>query len=457
MNSSKNDNSFCKYLPSNRRTTKGKRKKVPQPKIQETKSFVQNSQPFLVSSTPKKNSFSSKKKGSNSSFDDSGRGSYFQCPDGIISSSKKLKEEKLNAKDYNIFHIDSKIKEKLSSKISTIPELEKDLKRMLWILSNGDDPTQRIVAKQEASVIRKRIQDLESTLELTLYIFRTSDLVEEYRNLMQKSGAKNFVKIQSKEQRLNDDRMKEIADQFLCIAQNYIEIENLPRVPKKMVCSSCNGTDFTLSKDDDSIYICETCNTEQEILDDSPSFKDTDRVNMSSKYTYSRKGHFIDAKKRFQGTQNTDPKKIQEAARVIREQMVQHNLVAEQNLPNSVSKDHVYLFLSEQDLSSHYEDLNLLFFIVTGVPCPDISEYEEELDELFDKQEWGLDQIMEDNRVNSLNVNYKLYKLLQKLGYPCRKDDFHILKTPTKEDEHDEKMKACWSLPELNWKWIPTT
>jgi hypothetical protein len=362
--------------------------------------------------------------------------------------------EIMDANNNNIFHIDSKIKEILINTISNIPELEKELKYTTWIINNEKDPTQKIIAKKKSIILRKKIQDLESTLELALYIFRTGDLIEDYRDLVKKSELSTFVKVQTKSQEIITIKMKDIANRYLYIAQTYIEIKNLSQHSKNMICSSCNGNDFVLSSDDDSIYICKNCHNEQEILDDAPSFKDTDRVNMSSKYTYSRKGHFVDAKKRFQGTQNTDPKKIQAAAVIIGKEMIQHNLVAIQDLPNSISKDHVYLFLSEQNLSNHYEDLNLLFYIVTGVSCPDISEYEEILDELFDKQEWALDQVKEESRINSLNVNYKLYKLLQKVGYPCRKDDFHILKTPTKEDEHDEKMKMGWVV--LNWNWIPT-
>ena len=120
----------------------------------------------------------------------------------------------------------------------------------------------------------------------------------------------------------------------------------------------------------------------------------------------------------------------------------------------TVTKDQLYMFLSERKLSKHYEDLNLLFHIITGVKCPNISHLEDQLLELFDQQEEKLTEVLEDTRDNSLNVNYKLYKLLQKLGYPCCKDEFYILKTKAKEDEHDEALKECWEL--LGWRWLQT-
>lgn len=443
---------FCQYLPSNRR-------KVSRP-TKKSKSQKPNALSFLAAAPPSTSSttFSRSKKSSRTCVSrNKTSGPSTNSSEGPQKSEwwrPNTSKLQIDAKDYNIFHIDSKIRDKLSANISTVKDLELDLTKILWILNNGDDPAQKVLAKHQASMLRKRIQDLESTLELAFYIFRTADLIEDYRFLICNAGAKSFVSVTPSKCNDSTFRMNELVGEYLCIAQDYVEIENLSQRPKKLICPACQSIDFLLSSDDDSIYICKTCQTEVEILDDAPSFKDTDRVNMASKYTYTRKGHFIDAVKKFQGTQNTDPKKIQNAVLVVEEEMNQHNLVAEQNLRTSVSKDHVYMFLSERGFSNHYDDLNLIFHIITGVECPNISEFVDELYEDFDKLEDVLEEIKDDDRTNSLSVNYKLYKLLQRRGYSCRKDDFYILKTKTKEDEHDEKMKEAWNV--LGWKWIPT-
>ena len=112
------------------------------------------------------------------------------------------------------------------------------------------------------------------------------------------------------------------------------------------------------------------------------------------------------------------------------------------------------MFLSERGISNHYDDLNLIFHIITGESCPDISYLLDALCDDFDRLEVVLEEIKDADRVNSLSVNYKLYKLLQRHGYPCSKDDFYILKTKAKEDEHDAKMREAWD--RLGWKWIAT-
>lgn len=437
------DNSFCQYIPPNRRKKASSSLKI------KHRSLSKNPAPSFLMVAPS-SSREKTRKGPVKLTEKREDKSLHQKVNWWKSEESK---QTIDAKDYNIFHIDSKIQNRLQSNITTVPDLERDLEKTLWIMKNGCDPTQKILAKKQAELLRRRIQDLESTIELVMYLLRTSDMLDEYRTLVKNAGEKSFVYIEQTDT-ASSKRMEEITKQYLCIAQEYIDIVNISQKPQKMVCPNCQHTNFTLNIDDDSIYMCTHCYTEIEIIDDTPSFKDTDRVNMSSKYTYSRKGHFIEAKKRFQGNQNTDPEKIKAAVEVVKREMKLHNLVAEQGAKRSISKDHAYTFLSEQDLSNHYEDLNLIYHIITGEPCPDISMYDSILDELFDKQEEALDQVKEDNRTNSLNVNYKLYKLLQKVGYPCKKDDFYILKTKAKEDEHDEKMKEAWD--RMGWRWIPT-
>ena len=361
---------------------------------------------------------------------------------------KSKSTPRIDTRDFNIFHIDSQIRKSLESKISTIPELREDLVTVLWILENGENPVDKVLARQQASILRRRIQDLETTLELGLYLFRTSDILAEYRGLVAESGPQSFVTQGIHKTDSTTRRKRDLTSQFLCVAQEYVDIDHLNQPMEKIICQDCESFDFKFDEEN-SIYVCKNCGTEIEIFDDSPSFKDTDRVNMSSRFSYSRRGHFIDAMRRFQGIQNIDPKKIARVVGVLKEQMVLHSLSVE-----TVTKDHIYMFLSERRLSRHYEDLNLLYHIITEEPCPNISYLEDDLLDDFDKQEEKLSEVLEDERDNSLNVNYKLYKLLQWRGFSCRKDDFYILKTKTKEDEHDEAMKSAWT--KLGWPWIGT-
>lgn len=356
-------------------------------------------------------------------------------------------KKSLDMKESNVSDVDRAIKNNFVVEKQSLPSLREKLKNSDRIMFTSNQEK-----KEYVSSLRKKIKDIESSAGFLLYVFKTSDLLDEVKKIKASPSTKNFITTTSN----HADPSKEFAltYKFIGIAQMYVKIEGIVQAPKKLCCRNCGSSNLRLSVEDESFYICRVCFAEREILDDTPSFKDTDRVNMTSKYTYTRRGHFNDAVKKFQGTQNTDPKKIQHVIDVLLSEIDKHNLCVEQNRVNSVSKDHIYTFLSEQDLSYHYDDVNLLFRSITGEPCPDLTSILDNLYEDFDRLEEALGRIKDENRSNSLTVNYKLYKLLQRWKYPCRKSDFYILKTKTKEDEHDEKMKEAFE--DLGWEWIPT-
>lgn len=363
---------------------------------------------------------------------------------------------KIDVSEFNICYIDSKIREKLSFSMNNISELENELDILIRIANNDKDPYQKVLAVQKQDILRKKIRDIQSGMELVYYIFRTTKLIDEFREIEGKTTCSFIGKNHEKSKPYilqTENRKNHIIREYLAIAGDYLDLENLRNKTEKMICE-CGSTDFSIASDNDYLYICNNCAGEIEYLDDNPSFKDSDRVNMSSKYRYSRKGHFVEATKKFQGTQNVDPKKINRVVKILLEEMRLNNLVAERGLPNSVTKDNLDTFLSSCRLSNHYDDLNLLYHIITGEPCPDISMYMDMLLVDIDQLERVLIEIQDENRTNSLNVYFKLYKLLQRYGAPYKKDDFYILKTQVKEHEHDLKMREAFEI--LGWEWQPT-
>lgn len=366
--------------------------------------------------------------------------------------SKIVVKKRVDANEFNIFHIDSIISSQLKENIAMLPSFERDLKNALWITINGSSKD-KIMAKPRTVSLRRKIQDLESTFELSYYLLKTSDILDRYRKIVESETSRSFVCIDRGESDRETAEREILTARYIKIAREYIEIENYKSQPEKLKCPECNNTDMRRASEEETTFVCTECATEVQILDDTPSFKDTDRVNMCRRYAYTCRGHFSGAVKKYQGKQNTDRSIIHSVVEVLRDEMAFHNLT-----PDTVTKTNLYMFLSERGLSDHYDDLNLLHHIISGKPCPDISEYEAQLFEDFDKQDKSLDEVAAedpaDTRINALNVYYKLYKLLQRQGCPCRKDDFHILKTKIKEDEHDEKMKKAWK--RLDWDWIET-
>lgn len=354
--------------------------------------------------------------------------------------------------EYTIFQIDAIIKERLKAKILLKDKMTELLKEILSRRDFNCEPN--YPADSLISFLRKKIQDAETTFEYGVYLLKTSDIIERSKKVFLSELSQNFVCINNNESLVESKERNDLLLSFLAIAKDYVCVDGPQKRDLKLVCSFCEG-DFLCKSDDETTLVCQNkaCGAIMTVLDDSPTFKDTDRVNMASRYTYSRKGHFIEAMKKYQGKHTINAKILQDVREKLEYEMNLHNLTK-----YTVTKNQLYTFMSENKLSRHYDDINILFYIITGNLCPDLSLLEDKLLELFEHQENALDTVSSQDRintrVNSINVYYKLYKLLQKLRYPCKKSDFFILKTKAKEDEHDEKMKLAWKY--LGWRWIET-
>ena len=93
---------------------------------------------------------------------------------------------------------------------------------------------------------------------------------------------------------VSDDEKKTIVQNYLEIARKYkhdILISNIS-ISSQLKCNNCsNTTDFDISNNN---YICIECGNILDNLVTHTSYKDVERVNITSKYTYDRKIHFRD-------------------------------------------------------------------------------------------------------------------------------------------------------------------
>lgn len=361
--------------------------------------------------------------------------SNFSTKKTPVAPRKSVEDDKkINMDSSDILFINEQIKKKLSSKLSTFDELKQDLTALIWILNNSNNALDKIQANKERDILRRRMQDLEGGFEFGLYLLKTSDMIEEYKTLVSEtSNSRSFMKEFVPKDSAKIFRKNQIISDYLRIAKQYIILENVFNFKKTLICNACYGINLKES-DDSSIFFCQECGNQVEVLDDAPTFKDAERVNMSSRYTYTCKGHFSEAMNRFEGKQNTEIG--DDVIEILKKEMKLHGLDE-----TNFTKDHLYLFLSENKLSDFYADINLIFFLITKINPPDITKYRSELLEMFEQLEEAYREVKSDDRLNSLNVNWKLYKLLQLLDYHCKKDDFFCLKTPTKQLEHE----ICWA------------
>lgn len=334
-----------------------------------------------------------------------------------------------NLKEHDILHIDAQIKHSLLEVRVNVKEMYDRLKTLLWIMTDSNDSSEKIKAEKTSKILRHSIRNIERGTAYISYIIKTEGFINEYKTLIKKTGPQSFMGKKTEDETTLKQKAL-VVKKYLAVARNYIPELSKFEKPSKQKCHSCDGDDFITDPSDESFVVCSKCFTKVEILNDAPSFKDTDRVNMTTKYRYSCRGHYIEAIDHYEGKRVMDG--MEKVLDRIKGKMVKHNI----ELKN-LTKDNVYMFLTELKEGDYYDMINLLYFKLTGEKCPDISNYRDELLRMHDYIDEAFGVCKNEDRVKSLNVNYKLFKSLQILGYGCKREHFYFLKTHTKLVEHD--------------------
>lgn len=219
-------------------------------------------------------------------------------------------------------------------------------------------------------------------------------------------------------------------------------------------CSYCDSKNEMFTFVENQI-VCKNCGQVQQTINENLlSFRDIERVNIGSKYSYDRRVHFRECIKRYQGKQNVniDSKIFEE----LKSQFVHYQLIPEnyetlskKEAFEKVERKHILLFLKELGYSKYYEDIVYIYHHITGKEIPDISHLENDLLLDFDTLVDLYDKTFKTDRKNFINNQYVLFQLLKKYKYNCKKEDFNFLKTNDRKLYHDT---VCQQLFEkLGW------
>ena len=300
--------------------------------------------------------------------------------------------------------------------------------------------------------LTEHIDDIENNTSLNFYITETAEILEKYKEILNCPMKINFVGKTTKNHKEKD----ELIDKYVEIASKYVIIDVVKKTKDKIIFKNCKCKDFDIIEN--NIHICINCSAQQIIMKNISSYKDIDRVNISSKYIYDRRIHFRDCINQYQGKQNsTIPQKVYDD---LEEQFeLHHLLVGDKNTPKNIRfqnilKEHIHIFLKELNYSKHYENVNLIHYNITGKKPDDISHLEDKLLEDFDILTEFYDKNYKHiDRKNFINTQFVMYQLLLKFKHPCNKEDFTILKTLDRKTFHDEIMSNIFL--QLGWNFVP--
>ena len=308
----------------------------------------------------------------------------------------------------------------------------------------------------------KKLEEEKTRLEnmITIQHFYTMDVSELLEN---QAYIPNKISFMGKSRKPANDISKSYIDILKKYDIDYKELEDVTirsHKKNKHCCENCGNEEFVVQLDQ-NLEVCEHCGKQEEKTYKSLSYKDISRVNMSSKYTYERRIHFKDCINQYQGKQNSsiDDKVFSD----LEEQFERHGLLkGDKSVPKkirfeSVTKEHVLLFLKETNHAKYYEDIVLIYHKMTGKKVDDISHLENQLMEDFDKISNLYDKKFKFtgkiDRKSFINTQYVLFQLLRRHKYPCKKEDFNMLKTLDRKSFHDEIVRELFEC--LNFNFTP--
>lgn len=375
--------------------------------------------------------------------------------------------------DIDILQIDKKIREKWQKKQEEIAEIDQKISELGHLLDGEEkiDLSVHVRADvqdqiEELVAAKTQIQNLLAvsdfyTMEVNELLRLKAEVIPQKISFMKRNKmgssvtqdlTKRYLEILKKYDLTGDDTVLTSSDVDLGIGKSAPVVRN--------VCSNCKSTEFAFLADC-NLFICENCGKQDDRVFKTVSFKDISRVNMSNKYTYERRIHFKDCINQYQGKQNaTVDEKVY---RDLEEQFSRHELLnGDASTPKRqrferITKDHIMMFLKETGHTKHYEDIVLIYRTMTGKKVDDIAHLEGQLMEDFDKiselydKKYKVERKID--RKSFINTQYILFQLLRRHKYPCKREDFNMLKTLDRQSFHDEIVRDLFE--QLNFNFTP--
>jgi hypothetical protein len=363
----------------------------------------------------------------------------------------------------DILKIDRDIRQRFSNEKEMCGVYKSRLQQLDDLISNSGNANNKLL-QQSRDDLAKQIQRIESDEEQNYYISETADIIRRYTEIISTPVKQSFVGKPSRHALLPEKR--NVIEKYLSIAKKYtadlqvgartdIKKKYLIESPERFVCNACgNKKDYDVVEDD--TYICLSCFAQDVVVKYTSSYRDSDRVNITSKYTYDRRIHFRDSINQYQGKQNCV---IEESvyASLEAECEKHHLLVGDSTTPRhirfeKITKDHIMLFLKDLNLAKHYENVNLIYLHLTDRKPEDITHLEDKLMHDFDLLTELYDEMYRDiDRKNFINTQYVLVVLLARHKCKVNKSDFAMLKTLDRKSFHDDVCRELFT--HLGWNY----
>lgn len=329
----------------------------------------------------------------------------------------------------NIAEWNTKIEEAFTKAKEGIPGYEQELKIINDVLTGGLNIEERLSLEKRQKELSGLIEDLLNDVSFGFYMIEAQRFLTEFAET---SSAETSSVSFMKRDRVGNPKLLELTKSFLELVKKYNDILKLelPKVsqPQKtvVVCSCGNNKDFDII--DKRVYYCLKCGTQiKENIGTRSTYKDTERVNTSGKYKYTRMIHFRNCLRQYQGKQKT--RVLPECIRDVKDQLHINGINIKSKKTNP---QHIRTALQETGWSDQYENFVLIWSMVTERACPDVSHLEDVITQDFQQVERAYNEVIGDpkeERSSFMSYPYVLYQLLIRHGWKPDINFFNMLKS----------------------------
>ena len=317
---------------------------------------------------------------------------------------KKVRKNKQNKNTLDFIH-NQKI-EKINNNKKKLSEYKKKLNdytskyEKLCILDKkltDEQIDEKLFLKDEISIIKQNIDDIENNKEEQEYLLKVGDILFDYydenndennnennhnsEKLIKQNSSGNLLNFFSKKSNKqstvtnNTSKKGQLLDNYLNIIDNTYEQKNI-KIIVDNICPICNNE--VIINYIEGISICPNCGEQNNILIDSekPNYKEP--TYESNYFAYKRINHFNEWLSQFQAKESTDiPGEIIEKIMV---ELKKERIINVANISNNKIRE----ILKKLKLNKFYEHIPYIINKINGKPPPHISkEVEEKLRYMF--------------------------------------------------------------------------
>ena len=253
---------------------------------------------------------------------------------------------------------------------------------------------------------------------------------------------------------------------YLSVDGRYIKINLLRQVPNIPLCDNCNSSLKDIYPNDDGNYQCPSCRIETPHLHNS-GFCNNDSLVNTRQNNYADRLTFLKATIRYKGEQQAvfiedfeqkldiyfDVNNCLPSGAEIRKLQLTGKIKGRKQRGPQTNRTIMYEALSEIN-PDNYGDINLICHNYWGWELPNIpSHIEDILINHYDRSQIIYEQLKGDRR-SSLGADYRLFRQLWHIGFPCHPNDFKIVTTDSIISYYEDVWeKICFQIgDELGWK-----